>query len=336
MKELIKKFVEAIGPSGYEDGVREMINAEVQAFADEVKVDALGNLIVRKGCKKDGGLKVMLAAHMDEIGVIVTHIEEGGFVRFTNIGGLRPMTLLGGRVRFVNGVRGVIGMDPLDVPDRIPGLDKFYIDTGATTREDCKMHVGDTGAFDRPFLDLGERLVSKTMDDRISVVVLIEVLRRIKTTPHELYFTFTAQEEVGTRGAQTSAYAIDPDLGLSVDVTGVGDTPKGKMAVSLGNGPAIKVRDGGMLSDPRVVRWLVAAAERLNMPYQLEVLEGGTTDARAIQLVRAGVPSSCVSIPTRYIHTQSEMVDYKDVLNAVALLVNVLSLPIELRLGQNG
>jgi tetrahedral aminopeptidase len=331
MKDLIKKFVEAVGPSGYEDGVREMVRAELQGFADEITVDALGNLIARKGVKKEGGLKVMLAAHMDEIGVIVTHIEEGGFARFTNIGGVRSTTLMGGRVRFVNGVQGCIGLDPLDPPDRIPGLDKFYIDTGAANRSECKVRVGDVGAFDRPFLDLGDRLVSKTMDDRISVAVLIEVLRRIKTTPHALYFTFTVQEEVGCRGAQTAAYAIDPDLGLSVDVTGVGDTPKGKMAVSLGKGPAIKVRDGGMLSDPRVVRWLADAAERMSMPYQLEVLEGGTTDARSIQLVRAGVPSGCVSIPTRYIHSPSEMVDYKDVLNSVALLVDVLSRPIELK-----
>jgi endoglucanase len=191
--------------------------------------------------------------------------------------------------------------------------------------------VGDVAAFDRPFLDLGDRLVSKAMDDRISVAVQIEVLKQLKETPHEVYFVFSVQEEVGTRGAITSSYAIDPDLGISVDVTLTGDTPKGvKMEVSLGKGPTVKVRDGGMLSDPRLVRWLSDTAEKAGIPYQLEVLEGGTTDARSIQLARAGVPVSCISIPCRYVHSPSEMVDYRDVQNAVALLVKVLGQPIQL------
>jgi len=275
----------------------------------------------------------MLSAHMDEIGLIATHVDEKGFVRFTTIGGVRPHTCISGRVRFLNGAQGLISMERVDDPNRLPTIENLYIDVGATGRADCPVSVGDLAVFDRPFLDLGDRLVSKAMDDRISVAVMIETLRQLKTSPHELYFVFSTQEEVGLRGATTAAYGVDPDLGVAVDVTQTGDTPKGfRMEVSLGKGPAIKVRDGGMLSDPRVVRWMVAAAEAAGLPYQLEVLEGGTTDARAIQMARAGVLSGCVSIPTRYIHSPSEMVDYNDVQNAVKLLIALLSGPISLEL----
>jgi endoglucanase len=180
-------------------------------------------------------------------------------------------------------------------------------------------------------LDLGNRLVAKSMDDRVSCAVLIEVLRRLKTSPHELFFVFSTQEEVGLRGATTAAFHVDPDLGISVDVTGVGDTPRSsKMEVGLGKGPAIKVRDGGMISDPRLVRFMADTAEKAGLPYQLEILEGGTTDARAMQISRAGMPAGCVSIPTRYIHSPSEMVDIRDVENSVSLLVELLSHPVTL------
>jgi endoglucanase len=153
--------------------------------------------------------------------------------------------------------------------------------------------------------------------------------QQISACPHEIYFVFSTQEEVGARGASTAAFGIDPDLGLAVDVTGTGDIPKGlKMEVSLGKGPAIKVRDQGMLADPRLVRWLVQTAEDAGVPYQTEILELGWTDAKAIQLTRAGVPAGCISIPARYIHTPSEMVDFDDVNNTVRLLVELLRKPI--------
>jgi tetrahedral aminopeptidase len=331
MKDLIEKLVQAVGPSGYEDEVRELVRAEVASFADEIRVDALGNLIVRKGEKTATGQRVMLAAHMDEIGLIATHIDENGFVRFTSIGGVRAFNCIGGRVRFLNGSRGLMYTERTETPDRIPTLEQLYIDVGATSRENCPVKVGDLGIFDRPFVEMNGRLVSKAMDDRISVAVMIQALKELKSTPHEVYFVFTTQEEVGTRGATTAAYGIDPDVALSVDVTLTGDTPKGiKMAVSLGKGPTVKVRDGGMLADPRIVRWMSATAEKAGIPYQLEVLEGGTTDARAMQLARAGVPAGCLSIPTRYVHSPSEMVDYSDVLESVKLLVALLSSPINL------
>jgi putative aminopeptidase FrvX len=332
MKELIKKLVEITGPSGYEAAVRDAVRSEILGLVDDLRVDALGNLIARKGLRTAEGLRVMLSAHMDEIGVIATHIDENGFIRFTSIGGVRVANCIGGRVHFLNGTRGLIYMEKLDDPSIQPALNQLFIDVGATNRANCPVKVGDIAAFDRPFVDLNGRLVSKAMDDRIGVAVMIEALRAIQSTPHELNFVFSTQEEVGLRGATTAGYGVDPDLALAVDVTMAGDTPKGiKMEVSLGKGPAIKVRDGGMLADPRVVRWMADTAEKAGIPYQLEVLEGGTTDAKAIQLVRSGVLAGCISIPTRYIHSPSEMVDLNDVQLAVRLLVELVSHPIKLK-----
>jgi len=334
MKALIKKLVETTGPSGYEAQIRAVVREEVESYADELRVDAMGNLIVRKGQRGPNGLKIMLAAHIDEIGIIVTHVDEDGFVRFITLGGVRPHTCVGGRVRFLNGVCGVINMEPPDDMTRLPSFDQLYIDLGLSSNQDAPVKVGDVAAFDRPFLDLGDRVVAKSLDDRIGAVVLIEALRQLKETPHELYFVFSVQEEVGVRGATAAAFGIDPDLGLAVDVTGTGDTPrraKLRMQVSLGKGPAIKVRDGGMLADPKVIDWMVRTAEQNSLPYQLEILEGGSTDARAMQLTRAGVPAGCLSIPSRYIHSPSEMVDYNDVQQAVQLLVALISQPVELK-----
>ena len=322
MKSLIEKIISTPGPSGYEKHIREVILAEVKDYADEIKVDALGNLIVRKG---SGGKKFMLAAHMDEIGIIVTHVDKNGFARFTNIGGVNPRYCPAGRVRFLDGTIGVIGIEDIKDPYKVPPLSKMFIDLGATTQADCPVKVGDVAVFERPFSELESRLVSKAMDDRISVVVMIETLRQLKSSPYEVYFVFTAQEEVGVRGAATAAYGIDPDIGLAIDVTRTGDTPKGiTMDVSLGKGPAIKVKDAGMIVDPRIVDWMAKTAEKSKIPYQLEVLEHGGTDARAIQLTRAGVPAGCLSIPCRYIHSPSEMVDLNDVENAVKLLAALL------------
>jgi putative aminopeptidase FrvX len=329
MKPLIQKLTETFSPSGYESAIRGVLRKEVKPFADELRVDALGNLIVRKGRAGKNGKRIMLAAHMDEIGLMATHVDPDGFVRFTGLGGIRPQALTGGRVRFTNGVPGVIGTDRLTDPSRAPSLEQCFIDVGASSAKDCPIKVGDVCAFERPFLDLGRRLVAKSMDDRISCAVLVETLRKLKSNPHELTFVFTTQEEVGTRGALTSAYGLDPEVGLAVDVTATGDTPKAlRMDVALGKGPAVKVKDGGMLADPRIVAWMVRTAEKARLPYQREVLEGGTTDARSIQVARAGVPAGCLSIPCRYVHTPSEMVDYEDVQNSVKLLTALLSGPV--------
>ncbi|HNO32080.1 MAG TPA: M42 family peptidase, partial [Anaerolineales bacterium] len=246
MKSLLKTLTETYAPSGYEDAVRKIIQKEVKPYADEIRVDAMGSLIVRKKptVAAQNSKRIMLAAHMDEIGVIVSHVDKNGFVRFASNGGVFGRYTLGARVRFMNGVTGVIGFDKLEAVDQAPSLSKMYIDVGASSRSDCPVKVGDFGAFERSYMEMGNRLVAKSMDDRAGVVVLIEALKSIKITPHDLYFVFTTQEEVGTRGAGTAAYSIDPEIGIAIDVTGTGDTPASlKMSMELGKGPCVKVRD---------------------------------------------------------------------------------------------
>jgi endoglucanase len=328
MKQLLKTLTETYGPSGYEDAVRKLILKEIRPLADEVRVDALGNLIARrkpaKGVKDPR--KIMLAAHMDEIGVIVSHVDKKGFVRFASIGTALGRYTLGARVHFLNGITGVVGYDHLENIDAAVPLNKMYIDVGATSKEDCPLKIGDVGAFERTYLEMGDRLVAKSMDDRSSVVALIETLRGLKSTANDVYFVFTTQEEVGARGAGPAAYGINPDIGIAVDVTPTGDTPASlKMVMELGKGPCIKFRDVGMISDPRVVEWMIQTAERAKIPYQREVLLVGTTDAYAIQLTGAGVMSGAVSIPVRYVHSASEMIDFNDLKNTVKLLTALLS-----------
>ena len=333
MKKLLKTLTETFGPSGYEEEVRQIVRKEVEALADELWVDTLGNLIARKCPAKPTQAikKVMIASHMDEIGVIVNHVDENGFVRFSPIGTVLRRYVLGGRVRFLNGTQGVIGFDRLDNVNELPTLDKVYIDVGATSPKDCPVQIGDVAAFDRSYSDLGTRLIAKSMDNRVGVLVAIETLRALKTTPYDVYFVFTTQEEVGIRGATTSAYGVDPDIGIALDVTPSGDTPHSlKMEMALGKGPCIKIQDVGMIADPRVVQWMIRTAEKNKIPYQREVLLIGSTDARAIQATRAGVPAGCISIPVRYVHSPSEMVDYSDVQNSVKLLTAVLRTPIDL------
>jgi endoglucanase len=329
MKPLIKKLVEAYGPSGHEEQVREMIRAEIKGLADYVSVDPLGNLIAVIKKKAKSGKKVMLAAHMDEIGVMVTHVDSKGFLRVVPVGGVLLNALVGGRVRFGNGVVGVV--DAEDRRGNPASFDQVYVDVGAASADDCPVKVGDAAGFYRPYEEMGGRLIAKSMDDRIGCAILIEVMRGLKRTPHEVQFVFTVQEEVGTRGAGPSAFGLEPDLALAVDVTLTGDTPKAnRMAVTLGGGAAIKVRDTGMLSDPRLVALLEQRATEGKVPVQREVLEGGSTDARSIQVTRSGVPSGCISIPCRHIHTPSEMVDMKDVQACVNLMVYTLERPMEL------
>ena len=328
MKTLIKQLVETWGPSGREEAVRQLVQAEIEDHVDSMTISPMGSLhaIVNPG----GGTKLMLAAHMDEIGIIISHIDREGFTRFHTLGGVNLETCVGHRVRFEDGTMAVIGVEQRSERKKPPRLEDLYLDFGVSSAQDCPVKVGDMGAFDRSFLALGDRLVAKSMDDRIGVAILIETLQQMKRPRHEVQFAFTVQEEVGLRGAGPAAFGLDPDLAIAVDVTRTGDTPRGvKMAVALGGGPAIKVRDKRMISDPRIVDLMVNRAEEAGIPHQFEVLQRGSTDAAAIQLTRAGVPAGCLSIPCRYIHTPSEMVDMNDVENAVLLLGEILSKPIE-------
>lgn len=319
MKELLKKLTQAYGPSGSESSVREIIKQELSNY--ETRTDALGNLIVEKPGK---GNKIMLAAHMDEIGLMVTHIDDNGFLRFDFIGGVNPFHLPGERVQFANGVLGVIGVEKLD---KVADLkrESLYIDLGVESKEEALklVKIGDSASFVAPFIDLGNRAVSKAMDNRSACAVLVKLMQELPETNNHITAVFTVQEEVGLRGATTAAFAVEPDYGLAIDVTATGDTPKGlTMEVGLNKGAAIKVKDRSIIVHPYVKEKLVELAAKESIPYQMEVLEFGGTDAGAIHLSRAGVPSGVLSIPCRYVHSRSEMVDIRD-MDAVLRLAKV-------------
>lgn len=321
--DLLKKLLETFGPSGNEENIREVIREEVKDYVDEIKVDALGNLIA---IKKGKGKKIMVASHMDEIGIMVSSIDENGFLRFTNIGGVSPFTSLYQRVFFANGTLGVVGMEKLDEMKDLT-LSKMFIDIGANSKEEAmkKINIGDVACFYTPFVQNDDYIMSKALDDRIGCYVSIEALKALKDCPNEVYFVFTVQEEVGLRGAKTAAYGIDPDMGIALDVTGTGDTPKCRtMEVKMGKGAAIKVKDNSVLAHPQVKNLMIETAKENNIAYQLEILEFGGTDSGAIHLTRSGVPSGVISLPCRYVHSPSEMVSVKDVEGAVELLTKIL------------
>lgn len=322
-RDLLKRLLETFGPSGNEETIREVIRQEIKDYADEIKVDALGNLIA---IKRGNGKKIMVASHMDEIGIMVTNIDENGFLRFTNIGGVSPFTALYQRVMFADGTMGVVGMEKLDEMKDL-ALNKMFIDIGACSKEEAmkKVNVGDVACFYTPYVQNDDYIMAKALDDRIGCYVTIEALKALKDCPNEVYFVFTVQEEVGLRGAKTAAYGIDPDMGIAIDVTLTGDTPKAKtMDVKMGKGTAIKIKDNSVLAHPTVKNLMIETAKENNIPYQLEILEGGGTDSGAIHLTKSGVPSGVISVPCRYVHSPSEMVSVKDVKSSIELLVKVL------------
>lgn len=334
MIDLIKKLTEAWGPSGYEHQVRAIIKEEVADLADAIDVDGLGNLICRVGAEGQGK-KVMIAAHMDEIGVMANFAEATtNYLRFSNIGGLIYTTLHGNRVKFEDGTVGVIGTHEAFGKGRTSAnnVDQFYIDV-QTAPDAMAVAPGSPASFWRETEQRGDRVIAKALDDRIGCVVAIEAMRKLKETgtPNENYFVFTVQEEVGLRGAKAAAYAVDPDVGIALDVTATGDEIKNrKMAIKLGAGAAIKIHDTSLIVPKAVIDWMVARAEADSILYQRELLVGGGTDAGAIQVARAGVPSGTISIPTRFLHTTSETVDINDVQACVDLLAGLLSNDIDL------
>lgn len=314
--ELLKRLTECNSVSGNEKDIRELIKSEVSGFADEVSEDALGNLIVHK---KGDGKKLMLAAHIDEIGVIVNFIDEKGFLRFNPVGGLYVKDLLGRRVRFSDNVYGVIGFEE-QANERV--ISKMYIDIGAKSKEDAEKYVkiGDTACFCGDFIEQGSCVIAKALDNRAGCYVLIEALKKCKDSRNDLYFVFTVQEEVGLRGAKTAAFSVMPDMAIAVDVTDTGDTPKSDvMEVSLGGGAAIKIMDSSVMCAPEVRNLLIELARKNSIPYQMEVLTAGGTDAGAIHLTGSGIKTGGISIPTRYIHSPSEMADIDDIKACVDL-----------------
>lgn len=314
--ELLKKLTQYNAPSGRENGITEIIKAEAEKFADDIRIDAMGNLIVHK---KGNGKKLMFAAHCDEIGIVVTYIDDNGFLRFADVGGLYTKYLAGRRVCFENGTVGVIGTEPHNDKN---ALSKMYIDIGAKNREEAqkKVSIGDMAAFCGDFNIVGDRIVSKALDNRSGCYVLLKALERVKSD-NDLYFVFTTQEEVGLRGARTAAYAINPDMALAVDITDTGDTPEAEaMAVKLGGGAAVKVMDYSVICSGEVRTLLSELAEKNGIKYQLEIMTDGGTDAGVIHFSGAGVKTGGISIPTRYVHSPSEMIDINDLNACIDLL----------------
>jgi endoglucanase len=306
---LLKRLTEAWGPSGFEHHVRDIIRETVADLCDDIRVDNMGNLICRVGTLKDGGKKIMVAAHMDEIGVMTTFVEPvSGYLRVAEVGGLLKQGLLGSRVQFEDGTFGVIGLHDMR-KSRTVEIGDFFIDV-STGENDSAILPGSPAVFWRDLETRGSRVIAKAMDDRIGCAIAIEAMRHFDaSSPNEVYFVFTVQEEVGLRGAGAAAFSIEPDLGIALDVTNTGDQPhNAKMAVTLGNGAAIKLHDPGLIVPAFIRDWMVNTAEAHQIPYQLEVLTGGSTDASRIQISRAGVPSGCISIPCRFVHTPSRSI----------------------------
>ncbi len=315
--KLLKMLTQCHGTSGAEGRICEIIKNEVSPYCDDITVDALGNLIAHK---KGNGKKVMLAAHMDEIGIVVTFIEETGFLRFASVGGLSSHDLIGRRVCFENGTVGVIAGEK---DNEKCAISKMYIDVGASDFKEAEkiVSVGDNANFMGEFITQGNRVISKALDNRVGCYVLIEAIKKIKSD-NDLYFCFTSQEEVGLRGARTCAYSVNPEYALSIDVTDTGDTPEcAKMAVKLGCGTAIKVMDYSVITSREVRGKLAELAKENGIKYQLEIMTEGGTDAGVIHFSRSGVKIGGLSIPTRYIHSPSEMADTRDIEETIKLLI---------------
>ena len=308
------------GPSGDEGQIAAVIRELAALYADECRVDTMGNLIVRK---KGTGPKVMFAAHMDSIGFVITHIDEKGFLRFGKIGGLPAADVLSTPVRFKSGIRGVVCLDN-KVQAKNMTLEDLYIDIGAKDEGEAKsiVQVGDTAVYDAVPFAMADRLVSPYMDNRISCAALLLAMEQLKESENDLYFVFTVQEELGLRGAKTAAFGIDPDYGIAVDVTLSDDELNAKHFGSsvFGAGAAIKVMDNSVICHPEMVSRLAALAEEKGIAYQRDIIRAGGTDAGAIHLNGAGVRTGGISIPCRYVHSPVEMVDRRDV-EAVAALV---------------
>ena len=322
--QMLKDVLFAYGPSGREEKAAQVIRGYVEPWCDEVYSDALGNLIAFK--KGTSGKKVMLSAHMDQIGLIVTDIDDDGFLRVASVGGVSPFISTARDVVFENGTRGVTYFETEKKFTEITMMD-IFIDIGAKSRAEAeeKVQIGDMAVYKTDYVELGRRFACGALDDRLCCAIIMEVLRTMQTE-HDVYAVFTSQEEVGLRGAGPAAHAIEPDLNINLDVTAQGDTPKcQRMSVKLGQGPAIKAMDSSVIVPMCVRRFMEDCAKANDIPFQIEVLRGGGTDTAAVQRSRGGVLAGCVSVATRYIHSPVETADMDDVMNAVKLVNAMLA-----------
>ena len=327
--ELIQTLNAAHGPSGDEGGIREKLAELARPLADEISTDAMGNLIVRK---LGSGPRVMLCAHMDSIGFIVTHVEENGFLRVGRLGGISPKEAAYTPVRFAGGARGVIVPEEKADFGKLK-LDECFLDIGAGDEAAAKqlVQVGDSAVYDTPAFRTGDLVVSPYLDDRISCAVLLSALERIGECPNDLYLVFTAQEEVGLRGARTAAWSIAPDYAVAVDVTDVDDTPGSERAgtARLGRGAAVKVMDSSVICHPAMVALLEDTAREGDIPVQRDIMRAGGTDAGSIHLTRTGVITGGISVPCRYIHTPAETASLSDADACVRLAAALAQRPLE-------
>ena len=316
MTELLKRLMLVSGVSGREDKIREAIKKEVEPYADEVSVDPVGNLIARK---RGNGKKIMLCAHMDEIGFFATFIDSDGMIRVSPVGGINPVACAFSEVVSENGVRGVM------IPEgkEKPKVDTMYIDIGAKTKKQAekRVKVGDYFVAAPNFRRLmGNRYIGRPFDDRVGCAILVEALKNVKKTENDLYFVFSTQEEVGSRGAKPASYSISPDIGIAIDVTGTGDKPGDKpLAIKLGDGCAIKIKDSSVICSPQLVKSMREIAEENKIKYQNEVLPYGGTDTSMMQVTGRGAYAGAISIPSAFIHSGVEMIDMNDVKEAVKL-----------------
>ncbi len=330
MYNLIKKLTSVFSVSGCESKIAEIIKNEAEQFADDITTDAMGNLIcLKKG--KDSSKKIMVAAHMDEIGFVATYITDKGFIKVSNIGGIYPIYSSFHNVVFENGTKGVIVID--DSALKEPKVKDMLIDIGAKSKKDAmkKVKVGDTCTI-APSLTrlMNNRLSAKAFDNRIGAAVILQSLKTISTPAYDTYYVFTVQEEVGLRGSKAAAFTIAPDYSLAVDVTRTGDEPGVKpMECSLDGGAAIKVKDSSAICAPKMVRALTKVAEDNKIKYQYEILEGGGTDTASMQTTGAGSFAGAISIPVRYIHSPVETLSLNDVNACTKLLTAFLETEIQ-------
>ena len=334
---LLKEICEVAGAPGFEQRVRELVIKEVTPLVDELRVDNLGNVItIKRGVNNPEGKKAMVGAHMDEIGFIVTHIDDNGFVRFHTLGGFDPKTLTAQRV-IIHGkedVIGVMGTKPIHVMtpeerNKIAKTTDYFIDLGRTKEEvEALVSIGDPITRERELIEMGDCVNCKSIDNRVSVFILIETLRQLENPPYDVYGVFTVQEEVGIRGANVSAHSINPDFGFGLDTTVAYDLPGAQpheKVTSLGKGAAIKIMDASTICDYRMVAFMKQTANNAGITWQPEVLTAGGTDTAGIQRMgKDGAISGAVSIPTRHLHQVIEMAHKSDIENAIALLKTCL------------
>lgn len=330
---LLQELCETPGIPGREERLRAIVRRELQPIVDEIRVDALGNLIAVK--KRPGAPKLMIAAHMDEIGFVVSYIDKDkGWLRLTGLGGHDPRNMVAQRVTVCaasGDLTGVLypGLKPPHIQTeedrkRQPAVSDFFVDLGLPADKVSELvTIGTPVVMQRGYAVVGDCVTVKALDDRVAVYVMIRAMQAAQTFGFETYAVATSQEEVGLRGATTSAFGIVPDVGIALDVTlavDIPNVPEHEHVTKLGKGTAIKIMDGSAIQHPNLVAFLQALADRREIAWQHEILPRGGTDSGAIQRTHSGVPVATLSIPTRYIHSPVEMVNMADVEATVELL----------------